>query len=148
MSATNPLSAQSVDLASWSADDTAVVTNYLATLTDGDKATSAVAVGTSPDDGLRLLFPDYSKVKAGDTISIWVSSLGTFATMALLPYDGDFSVATGNKITLTPAVGENKFTLTNGFLTDLNVSGADKWSVRVVEDSGISGVCRRYRGNI
>lgn len=139
MTATNPLSAVSVDLADWDANDTSSLTSYLSTLTDGDKTTGIVAIGAAPNDGLRLLFPDASKIAAGDTVSIWVSALSTFTTMALIPYDDELSVNLANKITLTAATGENKFTLTQAFIDDLFVSPTDKWTVRMVEDSGISG---------
>jgi len=107
-------------------------------MTNGNTSSGVVAVGAGANDVLRLSFSGLGTLAAGDTISVWVTALSTYATMALLPHDAAGTVATGNKLTLTAATGENVFTLTQAFIDDLFDIGGS-FQVRVVEDAGISG---------
>lgn len=142
MTAIDPLAADSRDVSSWTGNDVALVADYIVALTDGDTSTNVVDVGSDPDDCLKITFSGFSTAKSGDTISVWVTQLTTFATMAMLAYDTPSGVTTTSKITLTPQVGENIFTLTSGFLSQLFAAGGGGgglWSIRIVEDGGISG---------
>jgi hypothetical protein len=140
MTAIDPSVAKSTNVATWSAADGSDSGDFTSTLTDGDTGTGVVVVGGAGPTGtvLRCKFSGLGTLASGDTISVWVSALSTYATMALLPYDAAGTVATGNKITLSAAVGENKFTLTQAFIDDLYDDSGNFW-VRVVEDAAISG---------
>jgi hypothetical protein len=138
LSAINPSQAAVYTVSAWNAVDGAFQANWVSLLTNGNTSTGIVAVGAGADDILRLTFSGLSTLKAGDTITIWVTALSTYTTMALLPYDTATTVATGNKLTLTAATGANTFTLTQAFIDDLFDLGGD-FRVRMVEDAGISG---------
>ena len=138
MSAVDPLQTTAIDVSSWSAADGLFQGEYVSLLANGNTTTGYLAVGAAPNDALRIKFPNYATIAAGDTISVWITALSTFATAALLPYDTATTVDASNKLTLTAATGINTFTLTQAFIDDLyDLSGS--FRVRFVEDSGISG---------
>lgn len=139
MASTDPSFASSIDLSAWDAADTSVLTDYLSSLIDGNTTVPVVNVGQAPNDGLKIKLPSLSTIKPGDTISVWIRALSTYATMALLPYDASGTVATGNKLTVSAVIGKNKFTLTQAWIDDLFNQGGGVWAARIVEDSGISG---------
>lgn len=138
MSSVNPTSTNTRDASAWNAADGAFQGEWVSLLTNGNTSNGIVAVGAAPNDILQIKFPGLSTLKSGDTISVWVTALSTFATMALLPYDSNTTVDTSNKITLSASTGENKFTLTQAFIDDLFDIGGS-FRVRITEDSGISG---------
>lgn len=140
MSAINPSVVKTTTVSTWSADDGADTGDFTASATNGDTTTGIAVVGGAGPSGtiLRIKLAGLATLKSSDTISIWATALSTYTTMALLPYDAAGSVATGNKITLTAATGENKFTLTQAFIDDL-YDDSDFFWVRVVEDTAISG---------
>lgn len=140
MTAQNPTVAETFDIAAWSDDDASVPeTSYLSGLTNGNTTTEVFRVGSAPDDVLRIQFPGRRTIRPGDTVTVWVSALSTFATMALLAYTANRVVTTTDKITLTAATGANTFTLTQAFINQLVHIGAGQWAARVVEDGGLSG---------
>lgn len=148
MTATNPTAAKTHDATTWDGADGSEIASYLAGLTDGNIAITQVSQGLAPDDILRIELPNKSTIAVGDTVTVWVgteeidevpSALINYGTMALLPYDAAGTVTTGNKITVTAAVGVNLFTLTQAFIDDLFDQGSGTWAARIVEDGEISG---------
>ena len=141
MSAVDPTVVRSTNVTSWSAANGADAGEFTATATDGDTSTGVVVVGGAGPTGtvLRCRFPGLTNLASGDTISVWITALSTFATAALLPYDTATTVDASNKLTLTAATGINTFTLTQAFIDDLIDLGSGVFQVRFVEDSAISG---------
>lgn len=143
MTSVNPTLAQSINVlgTNWDGPDISETADVLSGLTDGDTTTPIVVQGetSTENDVLRIQFPNKTTISVGDTVSIWVTALSSYGTMALLPYSNNTQVVTTNKITLTAAVGENKFTLTQVFIDDLFDHGDNTWGARIVEDGEISG---------
>lgn len=141
MAAVDPTYAKPHDATAWDAADGAAIEDWLTSLTDDDTTTdSSNKQGKSPDDILRLEFPNLSTIAVGDTVSVWIIALHEYVTGALLPYDGASSVLTTNKITVTMVDdSENIFTLTQAFIDDLFDQGSGTWACRFVEDGEIAG---------
>lgn len=118
-------------------------------VTDDNTAIDFAKQGKSPDDIVKVYFDlDPLGLAVGNTISVWVSGLHNYGTMALLPYSSASGVTTTDKITVAAvANSELVFTLTQNWIDDLfdqgdlgTVSGrTNSFAVRIVEDLEISG---------
>ena len=140
MSAIDPTQVRPVAVTTWSGSDNFDTADWTSVLTNGNTSLPNNLVGTGIyDTVLRCTYSGLSTLKAGDTITAWVASLSTYATMALLPHTSSSAVSATNKITLSAATGANVFTLTQAFIDDLVDLGSDTFRVRFVEDGGISG---------
>ncbi len=138
MTAIDPSETHTYGVAAWDAADGAFQADFTALLTNGNTSVGYVNIGAANHEVLRIKFSGVSTLSAGDTITIWVTTLTTFATMALLPYDTATTIDASNKLTVSAATGANVFTLTQAFIDDL-FDDSGNFYVRMVEDGGISG---------
>ena len=141
MAATDPSAAHPHELTGWDADDGTEGTDITACIIDDTTTTPCTTIGGA---GAECLGCHYSVDPAGltdsDTISFWHNMAShDFTNLAMLPYTDSNTVATGNKISVTPATSPMVFTLTAGFLGDLADLGGGSFKVRFVEDGGLNG---------
>lgn len=142
MTAVDPTKVAIMDAAAWNSADISEISDDTTCATDNNLVVQCNnKVGKSPDDVLRIEFPDLSTIAVGDTVTIQQIGYHNVATLALLPYDGASSVLTTNKITFTTGSTPEAavFTLTQAFIDDLFDQGSGTWACRLTEDNGLSG---------
>jgi len=142
MVATDPVSTDSVELSSETADDGTRHTDsggdpYLTTLTDDatDIAAYKMGKGGTDGDGARLVFPGFAGIAVGDTITINLLSIHQIDDGCdLLAYTDSNTVTVTDRINKDAplSTGDNVYTLTSGFITALNDIGSDNFAVRYV----------------
>ncbi|MFQ5771896.1 MAG: hypothetical protein ACE5HX_15280, partial [bacterium] len=138
VSATPLSDAISYQLSTWNGTDGTSNGSQLTCATDGSTSTTCARVAKNPHYAIRIEFVSgLSALTSGDTVTVNVKMLRGSGNMVLLPYTSSNGVSTTNKISVSPVVGNNVFTLTTAFINDLFDQGGGAFAFRLTTDGSL-----------